>query len=257
MPTLPNRCSLLLLGALPALLYAGAAESEVSKQRAQVESVQAGDIACYLQLSDGRSLMADFALCDDRSPPLRQPIWLLSEPNQVAAASCEGDPECADSDTVDLVVDWQADDVSKPAVCASGSNLVFTCSTGRKQVALCQQPDGQLTYRFGADLSQPEKTLVAPSASDRVEGATVAFAGGGAAWLRLREGRHAYVLYSGIGRWGDNGEPAVREGISVERDGQAIANIRCADEAISELGPDWFEQQRVRAADPDDFDLPI
>lgn len=257
MRVLPTRMRLPVSFALLLVAGAGMAEDAPGKLRAQVESAQAGDIACYLQLSDGRSLMADFALCDERMPPHKQTIWLLSEQSRVAAASCEGDPECRDTETVELVVDWQSEQ-SASAVCEPGSNPVFSCSTGRKRVALCQRPDGQLWYRFGVDLDAPEKSLTVPaSAAERVEGATQTYAGGGAAWLRLREGRHAYVLYSGIGRWGEHGEPQAREGIGVERDGKAIAQISCTDTAISELGPDWFEQHRVRAADPDDFELPL
>ena len=262
---LTQRNRLLMLAAItlcPALCAAQAtpvsAESQASVDQPQIiESLQTGDIACYLQLTDGRQLMADFALCENEQPPLGEPLLLRATEQQVAAASCEGDPECADSETVSLIVGWRRISATSER-CAAGELLIFHCPTGRKQVALCQDHKGQLRYRFGADLGAAEKDMTrSPNDPAQVEGATQVYAGGGAAWLRLREGRHAYVLYSGIGRWGENGQPEAREGISVEREGRTIARIPCSSPAESLLGPDWFEAHGIHPADPDAFDLPI
>lgn len=265
MQSIRNRPGAVLIAASmlwPLLCTADTATPDDQKQIADdrpqiVESVQSGDIACYLQLTNGAQLMADFALCEDNQPPLGEPVQLRATQQQVAAASCEGDPECGDSETVSLIVGWERSAIASEH-CPANNLLVFYCQTGRKQVALCQDAKGQLLYRFGVDLRAAEKQVIrSPNDPAQVEGATQVYAGGGAAWLRLREGRHAYVLYSGIGRWGENGQPEAREGISVEREGRTIARIPCSSPAESEFGPDWFEAHGVHPADPDAFDLPI
>lgn len=74
-------------------------------------SLTAGDVACYAELSEGgntRSAMADFAVCPggeaDASALIGKPVAFTTRPEKVLADSCQGDPECTDSQTVDLIV---------------------------------------------------------------------------------------------------------------------------------------------------------
>lgn len=229
--------------------------------RATLLEATAGDIACYLslRLPDGEQVeqMADFALCEAPPPRGRELHWEYRS-ERVAAASCEGDPECTDSESVALAVAWR-DPAAAAGLCASDQQTVFSCRSGSKQVAVCASDRApRLQYRFGRGPQALEKLL--PAGADEavaISGATLAYSGGGGAWLRFRSGDHAYVLYTGIGRWGAQGETEERSGVAVERKSVMIANLRCAPEAQSELGPDWFEAQGIGAGDDEEFELPV
>ncbi|HVT43564.1 MAG TPA: hypothetical protein VMT00_04165, partial [Thermoanaerobaculia bacterium] len=66
-----------------------------------------GDRACYmgLQQDDGsvREEEAAFELCD-RLTLIGQQVRLQRAMTDLMALSCEGDPECTDRDTVNLIV---------------------------------------------------------------------------------------------------------------------------------------------------------
>jgi len=73
-----------------------------------IKSMVAGDIACYLTLTDADGEryenMADFEICERERELLGRQVVLTFEQGRVQAASCEGDPECSDSEVVSLVV---------------------------------------------------------------------------------------------------------------------------------------------------------
>ena len=46
-----------------------------------------------------------------------------------------------------------------------------------------------------------------------------------------------------------------KSGVVVERQGKAIATLKCTSKRIGELGPYWFEQVGVKANEQD-FDFP-
>lgn len=76
-----------------------------------------GDRACYLQVDgDGgaRELMADMALCE-RTDLVGQEVRLSIGHREVAAESCQGDPECAEQETVELVHAIEAVDANAAA----------------------------------------------------------------------------------------------------------------------------------------------
>ena len=72
----------------------------------QLVSMESGDRACYLTVRpDGepeRTDMADFGLCE-RTDLVGQRVALTVTPSQVMAESCQGDPECTETEQVDLV----------------------------------------------------------------------------------------------------------------------------------------------------------
>ena len=75
----------------------------------RIEAMEAGDIACYITFVDEQQIrqegMADFSLCE--RPLVGQQVRFSYQQTRVAAASCQGDPECTDYDSVPLIVDAQ------------------------------------------------------------------------------------------------------------------------------------------------------
>ena len=150
--------------------------------------------------------------------------------------------------------------------CTAAETLVFTCPTGAKQVSVCASRTlsptaGYVQYRFGnpgvagapLELAHPPVEVHPLKAA---YGASVAFSGGGGAWLRFRNAPYAYVVYSGIGRWGADGATVEKQGLVVEKDGKRIAHLKCSGPRGGELGPDWFTQAGYAATSSEAFDFP-
>jgi hypothetical protein len=72
-----------------------------------IQSLQQGDRACYVSVMDGSGNIseqfANFELCQ-QTELVGQSARLFYEPQPIQAASCQGDPECTDSETVLLLV---------------------------------------------------------------------------------------------------------------------------------------------------------
>ena len=76
----------------------------------RIESAQPGDAACYLELTPeaggaAETLPAAFEVCDqiEAEGLTGQVVTLQMEEGQMMAASCQGDPACTDSETVQMV----------------------------------------------------------------------------------------------------------------------------------------------------------
>lgn len=71
-----------------------------------VRGLTAGDRACYMEVEDGagnrREQMAAFEICE-RAELIGKQVRLRLEKAQVQAESCQGNPDCTDTETVDLV----------------------------------------------------------------------------------------------------------------------------------------------------------
>lgn len=73
--------------------------------------LQNGDIACYVVLKDGAgvetTIPGDFELCagagHDATSLIGKSVVITTSKESVQAASCQGDPDCKDSEIVDLV----------------------------------------------------------------------------------------------------------------------------------------------------------
>ncbi len=222
-----------------------------------------GDVSCYLELEDtdgGRfQESAVFELCEDPGL-IGQRLKLSYTVENVLAESCQGDVDCGQSDRIVLVSAARVLTAASPgdggqqSFCTSTETIAFACRVGSKLVSVCASNDasnvsGYLQYRFGRpdskdplELAIPEHRPVPRLAS---RGESMPFAGGGGSWLRFHNGPYAYVVYSGIGRWGQGGETLELEGVQVERDGAAIATLPCTGSLQSTLGPDWFERMGV------------
>ncbi|MGB3542600.1 hypothetical protein [Rubrivirga sp.] len=75
--------------------------------RALATDMESGDRACYVMLrEDGgaaTTVMADYSVCDS-DVIIGRRVQLDYEPGNVIAESCEGDPDCLDTETVAIAV---------------------------------------------------------------------------------------------------------------------------------------------------------
>lgn len=242
-----------------------------------------GDTACYVTLKDDRGAtfdeLADFDLCAREKSLKGKRLALTYKTARVMAASCQGNPDCKKSETVVLIASAKPAPLNGPApaaptpartaqasFCTPTEVIVFSCRTSPiKLVSVCASRDasaskGYLQYRTGKpdsgeplDLTLPAAQLPPPQAAS---GESVPFSGGGAAWLRVAAKNNvAFVVYTGIGKWGPRGEIQEKAGVAVERDGKSVANLNCTGKPISLLGPDWFDKAGITAKGQD-FDLP-
>jgi hypothetical protein len=70
---------------------------------ATIRGLTPGDRACYVDLDGGGQQEAAFDVCE-RAELVGKRVRLERRRTWVLATSCEGDPECARRDTVDLIV---------------------------------------------------------------------------------------------------------------------------------------------------------
>ncbi len=256
-------------------------------------SFQNGDTSCLITLKDDRgatfSEPADFELCMQEKALKGKRVALTYKTGRVQAASCQGDPDCKKSETVVLVVAAKLAPLTPSATsgssqsasssptapppspkqasfCTAAETVIFSCRTGGKMVSVCAskdagKDDGYVQYRFGKPDSREPLELVLNDneqpARRVAAGETVPFSGGGGAWMRFFKGQLTYTVYSGIGKWGPNGEPREKAGLVVEQSGKRVAVLKC-DNPKSDglLGPDWMEKVGLSAAGQE-FDFPI
>jgi hypothetical protein len=184
----------------------------------------------------------------------------------VIADECQGNPDCTKSKSVPLVTAVKVMDgkANQTSFCTPLETVVFACRTGAKLVSVCASKDastarGSLQYRFGKPDAQAPLEIALPEApslpAKAANGESVPFSGGGGSWLRFHKGPFAYVVYSGIGKWGPKGETREKQGIVVENAGKLVANLKCSGKLISLLGPDWFEKVGVQS-NGEDFEFP-
>lgn len=88
---------------------------------ATIRGLTPGDRACYVDLGAGQPQEAAFDVCE-RAELVGKRVRLERRRTWVLATSCEGDPECARRDTVDLIVSAQVlpEDGARPAPSAPG-----------------------------------------------------------------------------------------------------------------------------------------
>ncbi len=273
-----------LAGLIPTMALAQAPAkvkvgNDVKNAFGTVTEMNLYNFRCYIGFTDDQGAefteTADLAFCNDPDKLYDKRHVLTYKLSKIQAESCQGDPKCNKTDTVPLIVGMKQDGkavqpVKKAAppgqasFCSPMEVTIFACRTGKKMVSVCAGKDstkttGMLQYRFGMpDSSEPlemkwPESKLAPSKV--ATGTNVPFAGGGGAWLRIAKGDHAYVVYDGIGKWGPQGQTRTKSGLTVERKGKAIAQLKCNMDATSELGPDWFEKYGVTDKNQE-FDFP-
>lgn len=254
--------------------------NEIKKTVGVVKQLDNGDIACYLVMNDekGREFteLGDFDICTQKPSPVGEQVRLTYKMATVMSDECQGDPDCKKTKRVALVSRAQIVDakVSEPrnlaattspaagqtSFCTALEDVVFACRAGAKLVSVCaskgaSRSQGYLQYRFGKPDSRDPLELMLPESQPlpgkAASGESVPFAGGGGAWLRFEKSPFAYVVYSGIGKWGPKGETMEKQGIVVERGGKAIANIKCSGKLTALLGPDWLEKAGIQSKGAD------
>ena len=80
--------------------------------RVPLGKLEPGDRACYVTVTppDGKpvTLPGDFDLCPggttDATPLIGTVVRYATRHDKIQAASCQGNPDCTDSDSVDLVI---------------------------------------------------------------------------------------------------------------------------------------------------------
>lgn len=253
----------------------------IKRTTGKVVSLTPGDVACYLELEDAKGArfteMADFDLCRQEAALVGRTVSLSYVVASVASPKCQGDPNCRQTERVPLVKAARVVDAGAPAKPAGGprppgqasfctplEETIFACRTSAKLVSVCASKDagparGYAQYRFGKPDSRDPIELTLPESllppARVATAAAIPFAGGGAAWMRFRKGDHAYVVFSGIGKWGPKGETLERAGLVVERGGKRIAHLACTGPVTGDLGPDWFGKVGLESRG-EDFDLP-
>jgi hypothetical protein len=228
--------------------------------KGRVINAVVGDRACYLTIKndDGRlmEVFANFEVCEQGPSLISQQVAFTYKTGEVNSASCGGEPVCSSKDQVPLVIRATILAGSKPKpppastsghLCSRDEVVVFSCRTGAKAVSVCASGDasptsGYLQYRFGKpgspEMILPLSWAIPPHAAT---GAAESYSGGGAAWLRFKHGGYGYVVYTGIGRWGDRGEARDVAGLVVEQPQAPNRHMDCAGKPTSLLGPAWFE----------------
>lgn len=145
-----------------------------------------------------------------------------------------------------------------PTLCAAGEQIIFSCATTRKRIlSLCatgalSKTDGTLQYRFGTTEREVELAWPVPAAHPTgyfVSG-TVAYSGGGGAYLKFTHEGDAYAVYTGIGRGWE------KAGLLVTRSGRMIGSQPCDRPVASEIGPELFERAGI-GRDPRAFEFEI
>lgn len=264
---------------------AGGATVKVGKDtkitRGTVTKLEAGDVACYVTLKDesGKTVeeKGNFEVCDDAKYKGKKVelSWTLAK---LMSPDCQGDTSCTKTITVPLISAMKvagagaANTPAKAAApasskqtsyCTPSEQVVFACQMGKKLVSVCADPKstaktGMLQYRFG-NPAEPALELMWPESylppSKVASGASFPLSGGGGMWLRIPKGDHAYVVYSATGKFGPGGAVASRAGLTVERKGKPIAQLKCTSKDIGELSPQWMEKMGI-TDQKQDFELP-
>ncbi len=145
-------------------------------------------------------------------------------------------------------------------LCAANERVLFSCSTGAHTASICASKalskDAAMQYRFGKAGSLE---LVYPEAGVKPADAfilgTLAFSGGGGAWLRFSKGPFRYTVFTATGKWGRGGALADAAGVAVEKDGKEFAHFPCRGGADGEIGPDLIEKLGLTEA-AEAFDIP-
>lgn len=118
------------------------------------------------------------------------------------------------------------------SLCLAGEPVVFACRVDGKLVSLCraQAPGGGLHYRFGLPAALE---LEYPAPGQRARAAfkigSTPLIGGGITSVAFARGGYTYTLYSRVGRAEDGTTPAFEDGLTVERRGKTLRNLRCED----------------------------
>jgi hypothetical protein len=144
-------------------------------------------------------------------------------------AACQGQPAeqnavaAAPTATPSASVSPVETPAAQTVACTADETPIFSCTfADRKRVAVCGTAPGKAEYRFGGDA--PELTLQGG------ERAYAMYSGGGEQQLAFANGDTRYIVFSRVVRTrfdGNGNEPAISDGIVVERGGKFMGIRVC------------------------------
>jgi hypothetical protein len=131
-----------------------------------------------------------------------------------------------------------ATSLPKSPLCTANEEAVFSCTTGKKQIAVCATGGAanaamQLTYRIAPTGQAPEMTYPSSpvSAKSAFKLGSASYTGDKSmSFLSFDKGDIRYVAYIA------NGKAFDKAGVAVEQGGKRIANLVCTAEVIDRLG---------------------
>jgi hypothetical protein len=166
-----------------------------------------------------------------------QPLATTAQPNVASGAGATSSsmvPAAAEQTKPGQA----ATSLPKSPLCTANEEAVFSCSTGKKQIAVCATGGAanaamQLTYRIAptgqaAEMTYPSSP--APAKSTFKLGSATYTGDKSMSFLSFDKGDIRYVAYIA------NGKAFDKAGVAVEQGGKRIANLVCASELIDRLG---------------------
>jgi len=121
-------------------------------------------------------------------------------------------------------------------LCKPSERVVFACTAGPKQVAVCamgdlRRPEGRLVYRFGGDAARVEleQGVDKPPREAGYRYDYEAWAKGSSKRLAFERAAYRYEIVHASGAYGVDGGDNFAE-LRVSRGGQALATLRCHEQ---------------------------
>lgn len=138
--------------------------------------------------------------------------------------------------------DGQNERDSPPVVanlCSRNETVLFACTTGKKLISVCATQNlstnaGQIFYRLAAIGQAPEMTYPEGNQSPKTafkQGSYRITNDRSGGFLSFNRGDFRYVMYSG------SGNVQNYSGVTVERAGKPVANLKCEGDVYDELYP--------------------
>ena len=199
-----------------------------------IKALSVGDRTCYVTFDDEIIEMAHFHICEN-SNLLNKKVYLTYESTQVPSIDCEGNPDCKKYDTVSIIN--KAINIQNNSFCKTPfSKSIFSCSNANKKVNFCENPK---TKQYKLKITGSKDIDI--SDFKKLKGNYTSFSGGGASWLNID---NRYTIYTGIGKWGNNGVLLEKQGILIGSN-----TLKCSNLTHSELGPIWFDKEQILDSD--------
>jgi len=114
---------------------------------------------------------------------------------------------------------------AKKTLCSGAEKVIFSCSTGKKTVSVCQTDNyGSVQYRFGKPGATPDIALPEdPTTHQGVMKGKVMLIGGGGSYITFTKGDIQYTVHDYTTKQGDD------TGVSVHRPGKTAISIQCTE----------------------------
>lgn len=142
-------------------------------------------------------------------------------------------------------------------LCKDGESVSFSCVSDKGVTySLCaskklSQSYGYMQLHFKSDKGEGVIPEQQRPPAEFATGDTLAFSGGGGAYMRIKNSESAnYIVYSAMGKGFD------KQGVAVELNGKVVLNNTCENISVNEIGPSLFEKYFIQK-DNDGFEIPF